>query len=382
MLLSTACAGAAASATLGELTWRGQLDLVAASRGGALALNALNRGDTPFDTYRLRLFAEGPVAPGIDIFTQIMLQEDLGVSVYGAYAMWTPLAGRDLRVIGGKIPWRIGTYAERSYSTRNPLIGTPLMYHYHTSLRADRLPPGPDALADAAGTGQYGPIYDATGRGYRGMPIVYDHCWDAGVMVTGSARPIEYSAGFVNGTPGNSIPGNDRNNGRSWLGRAGLQPWPGVRLGASASRGPWLGDAFAGQVPPGKTVNAYAQTLVMADAEWLFSRVELRGEGVWNEWQTPTAGDVDLRGGYLEARVGLPSGAFAAGRWDILKFGDVIDSTGAARAWDLDVSRVEAGLGLRVQRGMILKAVYQQTRFLRGSNRRESLCAIQAALAF
>jgi hypothetical protein len=244
------------------------------------------------------------------------------------------------------------------------------------------LPPGPDALADAAGTGQYGPIYDATGRGYRGMPIVYDRCWDAGVMVTGSARPIEYSAGFINGTPGNSTPGNDRNNGRSWLGRFGLQPWPGVRLGASASHGPWLADAFAGEVPPGKTVNAYAQTVVMADAEWLFSRVELRGEGVWNEWQTPTAGDVDLHGGYLEARVGLPSGAFAAGRWDVLKFGDVIDSTGAARAWDLDVSRIEAGLGLRVQRGTIVKAVYQQTRFLRGSDRRESLYALQAALAF
>jgi len=375
-------ASAASAGPLGDLEWRGQFDMVAASRGGAFALNALNRGDTQFDTYRLRLFAEGPVAEGIDVFTQIMFQEDLGVTLHGAYAMWTPAPALDLHVIGGKIPWRIGTYAERTYAQKNPLIGTPLMYHYHTSLRSDRLVPSADALADAAGTGQYGPVYDSTGRGYRGMPIIYDRCWDAGIVATGSVRPVEFSAGFVNGTPGASNPGNDRNNGRSWLGRLGLQPWPGVRVGASFSRGPWMPDAFGTQLPPGKTVNGYQQTLLMADGEWMFSTVELRGEGVWNEWQTPTAGDVDVRGGYLEARVGLPAGAFAAGRWGVLKFGDVTDSTGAARAWDQDVSRIEAGLGYRVRRGAIVKGVYQQTRFLRGSDRRESVYALQAALAF
>lgn len=380
-LMALAASGAAA-AGLGDLRWRGQLDLVAATRGGAFALNGLNRGDTYFDTYRLRLFAEGPVAEDIDVFVQMMMLEDLGVAVHGAYAMWTPLAGQDLHVIGGKIPWRIGTYAERTYSNRNPLVGAPLIYQYHTSLRSDRLPPDADALANAAGTGQSGPVYDASGRGYRGMPIVYDRCWDAGVMLAGSARPFEYGAGFVNGTPGNPVAGNDRNNGKSWLGRLGAQPWPGVRAGFSASRGPWIADAFADQMPPGRTVNDYAQTLLMADLEWMFSTVELRGEGLWNEWQTPTAGDVDLRGGYVEAKVGLPSGVFAAGRWGVLRFGDVVDSTGAARAWDHDVSRLEAGLGYRVRRGAILKAVYQRTWFLRGSDRRESLCALQAALAF
>jgi len=381
-LLLALATGTAAAAGMGDLRWRGQLDLVAATRGGAFALNGLNRGDTQFDTYRLRLFAEGPVADGIDVFTQIMMLEDLGVAVHGAYAMWTPLTGEDLHVIGGKIPWRIGTYAERTYSHRNPLVGTPLMYQYHTSLRPDRLPPDADALAGAAGTGQSGPVYDTSGRGYRGMPIVYDRCWDFGVMLTGSARPLEYSAGFVNGTPGNPSAGNDRNSGRSWLGRLGAQPWPGVRAGVSASRGPWIGDTFAGQMPPGRTVNGYAQTLAMADLEWLFSTLELRGEGLWNEWQTPTAGDVDLHGGYLEAKIGLPSGAFAASRWGVLKFGDVVDSTGAARPWDHDVARVEAGIGYRVQRGAILKAVYQRTWFLRGLDRRESLYALQAALAF
>lgn len=382
MACAAACASTAAASSLSDLQWRGQLDLVAATRGDAFALNALNRGDTQFDTYRMRLFAEGPVAEQLDVFAQLMLQEDLGVTVYGAYAMWTPVADRDLHVIGGKIPWRIGTYAERTYAQKNPLIGTPLLYHYHTALRSDRLVPGPEALADAAGTGQYGPVYDASGRGYRGMPIIYDRCWDAGVMATGSLRPVEFSAGFVNGAPGASNPGNDRNNGRSWLGRFGLQPWPGVRVGASYSRGPWMPDAFQPQLPAGRTVNGYAQTVVMADAEWLFSTVELRGEGAWNEWETPTAGDVDVRGGYLEAKLGLPSGAFAAARWGVLKFGDVIDSTGAARPWDHDVARIETGLGYRIQRGAILKAVYQQTRFLRAVDRRESLYALQLALAF
>jgi hypothetical protein len=371
-----------AMAAASDLRWRGQFDAVAASRGGAIALNALNRGDTMFDTYRLRLFAEGRVADGFDVFAQTLVQEDLGFSLYGAYAMWTPIEHAGLHVIGGKIPWRIGTYAERTYAPRNPLIGVPLMYHYHTSLRPDRLPPNADALAGAAGSGQDGPVYDAGGRGYRGMPVVYDRCWDFGIMALGGARPFEFSAGFVNGTPGAPNAGNDRNNGRSWLGRVGVQPWPGVRVGVSGSHGPWLADTFADQMPAGRTVNGFAQRLLMADAEWLFARIELRGEGLWNEWQTPTAGDVDLRGGYVEGRVGLESGAFIAGRWDVLRFGDVVDSTGAARAWDDDLARFEGGAGYRVQRGVTLKAVYQRTWFLRGSERRESLYALQGVFEF
>jgi hypothetical protein len=377
-----AAANAARAAGMDDLEVRGHLDLVAASRGPAFALNTYNRGDSPFDAYRLRLFVEGPVADGVEVYTQLLFHDDLGASVLGAYGMWTPWAERDHHLIAGKIPWRIGTYAERTYSDRNPLIGTPLIYQYHTSLRADRLPPNADALANAAGTGQFGPVYDAAGRGFRGMPIVYDRCWDFGVMLTGSARPFEYSAGYVNGTPSAATPGNDRNNGKSWLGRAGLQPWPGVRMGISGSFGPWLSDAFASQMPAGHTVNDYAQQLVMADAEWLVSRLELRAEGLWNVWETPYAGDAEMRGASVEARIGLPSGAFAAGRWNVLRFGDVIDSTGAARGWDLDVARIEAGLGYRLQRGVIVKAVYQRTMFLRDSDVEESLYAVQAAIAF
>ncbi len=382
-LAGVLCSAVSASAAgLDDLRWRGSLDLVGAGRGAAFTLNQFNHGDSQFDTYRLKLFAEAPVARGVDVFSQLLFQEELGVSIIGAYAMLTPVETRDLHLIAGKIPWRIGTYAERTYANRNPLIGTPLLYQYHTALRADRLVPSADALAAAAGTGPFGPVYDASGRGFRGMPIVYDRCWDAGVMLTGSERPVEYSAGIVLGAPGAANPGGDRNNGKSWLGRVGLQPWPGVRVGVSGSYGPWMPDAFADRLPPGKTVNGYAQKLIMADAEWLVSRVELRGEAAWNAWETPTAGDAEVRGGYLEARVGLTAGAFAAGRLGVLRFGDVIDSTGAARAWDLDVSRFEGGIGYRVQRGLIVKAIGQRTTFLRGSGRHETLYAVQAAFAF
>lgn len=374
--------GMAGAAGLDDLRVRGHLDLVWPSRGPAILLNALNRGDSQFDPYRLRLFVEGEVADGVQVYTQFLFHEDLGASVLGAYAMWTPLEVRDLHLIAGKIPWRIGTYGERTYSNRNPLIGTPLLYQYHTSLRADRLPQSADALAAAAGQGQFGPVYDASGKGFRGMPVVYDRCWDFGVMLTGSERPFEYSVGYVNGTPSASVPDHDSNNGKSILGRAGVQPWPGVRLGVSAAYGPYLSDGFAAQMPAGRTVGDYAQQLVMADAEWLVSTVELRGEAAWNTWETPFAGDVDLTAGYVEAKVGLPSGAFAAGRWDVVRFGDVIDSTGAAVAWDLDVARVEAGLGYRVNRGTIVKGVYQRTIFLRDSDYRESLYALQVAIAF
>ncbi len=101
----------------------------------------------------MRLFANSDLGNGFQVYTQALLSDAAMVRVYGAYVTYTPYPGLDLHVMAGKIPWRIGTYGPRTYSDKKPLIGTPLTYQYHTSLRGDRLVPGADALLSAAGTG-------------------------------------------------------------------------------------------------------------------------------------------------------------------------------------------------------------------------------------
>src|SRR5262249_32569930 len=182
-----------------EIRWRGLLDVALTERGEAYDLNLLTRGDASFDAYGLRLFADGQVGQRIGIFTQIVLRDASGVYVEGAYATITPDPGRDLHLLAGKVPWAIGTYAPRSYSHRNPLVGTPLMYQYHSTLVWYAIPPSADALLAEAGSGQFGVGY---GFGGFGMPVADDSYWDVGVTVTGSQRPLEYAAGMVMGTPG------------------------------------------------------------------------------------------------------------------------------------------------------------------------------------
>jgi hypothetical protein len=358
LALALALAGPAGAE---ELRIHGQLDLTESNRGRPLELNLLMHGDTPFDAYRLRLFVEGNASPAIQVFAQALLDEPYQAGAYGAYVVVTPSPSRDLHLVAGKIPWLIGTYAPRTYSDKKPLIGTPLMYFYHTTLRVDRLVPNADALLAAAGTGQYGPTYDASGRGFKGMPVVYDACWDFGGMVTASMRPLEFAGGFVNGTPGVPAAGQDGNGSKSVLGRVGLVPVPAIRLGVSGAYGAYLPERLSPGIPGGRSATDFHQRLMMADAAFSAGHLDLIAEGFTNTWETPTVGELDVRGYYAEGKLGFGAAFYAAGRWESMRFGELARSNGEREPWDYDLDRLETGLGYRLARQAILKAVFQRT---------------------
>jgi hypothetical protein len=337
----------------------GLLDLVATGNSAAIPLNSLYRGDTSFDAYRLRLFVDGAVTDRIQVHTQLLFAETSGARAFGAYVVADPWVGRDLRFLAGELPWLIGAFGPRSYSDKNPLIGHPMMYQYHTTLRPDQLVSDADALLGQAGSGNDGVNYASGGRAQRGMPIVYDQWWDFGVGIEGSHRPLEFAAGILNGTPGYTEPARDENGGKSIVGRVGLVPTAGARFGVSLAYGPYLAGDFAGSLPAGRRAEDYHQRLGMADAEWSIAHLTLRAEGYANAWETPTVGDLRVRGFYAEGKYTLPAGLYVAGRYEIMRFSDLRDSTGAARPWDKNWDRTEVGAGYRIARGAVVKVAYQ-----------------------
>jgi hypothetical protein len=343
-----------------EIEWRGLLDLVIAEDSPAFEGNRFTRHDGAFDPYRLRLFADGHVDEHVQVLGQVVLDDGAGLYVDGAYVIFTPWPERDLRLMAGKLPWAIGTWGPRTYSNKNPLIGTPLMYQYHTTLLWYDVPPNADALLATAGAGQLNVDYHGFPEGI-GMPIIDDSYWDVGVTLAGSQRPFEYALGVVAGAPGWGSTGKDDNSGKSVLGRIGLAPIPALRLGVSASYGPYLNRRVNASLPAGNDVDQYAQKLVMADLEFQIAHFELHAEGVQNTWETPTVGDLDVDAGYAELKVATSSGMFVAGRYDVERFGKIEDSTGAEHPWDFDVDRLEAGLGYRFTRDATAKLVYQRT---------------------
>ena len=187
-LAALAALTAPASAPASEIKVRGLLDVVAAPRGAAFEGNILTRDDCPFDAYGARVFGDAQVDPRLQVSLQVMLRDASSIYVDGAYAIFTPSRTRDLHVQAGKIPWPIGTYAPRTYSNHNPLIGTPLMYQYHSTLLWYELVPSADALIATSGSGQYGVNYYGYAEG-RGMALIDDSYWDVGVTVIGSTRP-------------------------------------------------------------------------------------------------------------------------------------------------------------------------------------------------
>ncbi len=376
-------AAAAASVHAAEIQVHGLLDVVAAERGLAYDHNVLIRGDSPFDAYGVRVFAEGQVNSRLQVFAQSILRDATSIYVDGAYALFTPSPARDLHLLAGKVPWPIGTYAPRTYSNRNPLIGTPLMYQYHTTLLWYEVVPSADALLATSGSGQYGVNYNGYPEG-RGMALVDDSYWDVGVTLVGSARPLEYSLGVMAGTPGWGSTSQDENSGKSVLGRLGVAPLPGVRFGCSGSYGPYLNESLNPELPAGDAADDYHQKLGMTDVELLAGDVEVRAEGARNVWETPTVGDLKVSSGYVELKYSLSFGAFLAGRWDAMRFGEIADSTGARRPWDTNVTRLETGVGYRFDRNAVGKIIVQRTRLERatGVDRELSLVAAQLSVSF
>lgn len=363
LAITIALALSAASAVRAEeaqrIHLRGLLDLVVHNDNHAADLVRFSEDASPLESQRLRLFADGNVSGNVDVFTQVIFAQN-EIVLDGAYALITPWRERDLHVMAGKIPWPIGTWAPRTYSNKNPLIVSPLMYQYHTSLRWDATPPNVDALLAAAGTGWEGADY-GSGPGMPGMPIVDDYGWDFGVVGLGSVSKLEFSAGLTNSAPGWGSPGEDANDGKAVMGRLGFVPTAGLRFGVSAAQGAYLGEWVRYAMAPGKTEADYPQTLVMGDFSYEHGHFDLRAEGFANAWETPHVGTLRSQGGYAEGRYGFDNGLWLAVRGEAMRFSDVT-SGAITRPWDDEVDRFDSGVGYRIARGAALKANWQRMR--------------------
>ena len=344
-----------------RMTPRALLDVGWVSHETGRLYNRHSQGDSQFDPYRMRLFLDAQVTPQLAVFAQSILHEGaMPIVLDGAYARWTPWAERDLHVQAGKIPWPIGTWGPRTYSDRNRLIGSPLMYQYHTSLPWNAVPWSVDELVSEAGHGQTGLFYG--GEHSYGMVVVDDRWWDFGIAALGSTHGLEFSLGATQSSPGWPEPNADDTPGNGYLGRIGLAPVPALRVGVSGAYGPWMPTWSEWAVPPGGSLRDYAESMVMLDASLSLDRLDLQGEGYDKSWETLRTGTLRMRGGYLETSVMMPAGWWLAARAEAMRFGEVTPSNGIPRPWDDDVDRLEIGAGYRLSQDVRAKVAWQRNR--------------------
>ncbi len=347
-----------------QVQWSGSLDIahkvdVAQEEGEENAtLNTTPKGQSPFSLVRARLFADAEVTDGVTVLTTILWDEGLGhFDMEGAYVVFSQVSGREaLNLQVGKMATPYGRFASRSFATVNPLIGIPLIYQYFSSVRGNTVPA--NAAQQLAWRNSATAAYQT-----RGLPTIYDACWNTGVQLFGSTPHVAFALALTKGAVSN--PAASDNDGAQLVGRIGVQPSMGLQLGLSAAWGPYLesGAAESPAFPEGKSVEDYKQLLMGFDAAYSVGRWEFTKELMRNRWEVPNLvpGDDALTnmGGYVEGIVGLRPGLNGSLRAGRINYGEIDDGTGADIAWDYDVTRVETGLEYYLTRATHLKGVVQ-----------------------
>jgi predicted porin len=187
--------------------------------------------------------------------------------------------------------------------------------------------------------------------------------YPTGVEVHAGSEPIEASVSLAAGSP--SVPGIDTAAGGVQVsGRVAYRPVPGLRLGASASHGPFLSQSIVDLLESRGIGAANGQTAAGADVEYSFGYWVLRSEAIYSRWKIPAiaaplvSDPLRAFAVYLEGRYRIRPGLYAAARVDRLDFSDITGNAGTM-PWDAPVRRVEAGGGYSLSRNLLLKMVYQ-----------------------
>jgi hypothetical protein len=320
----------------------------------------------------------------LSVLAEIRTENGENLQAYALYARLRPWTGRAFDVQIGRVPPTFGAFSRRTYPADNLLIGSPLPYQYLTSLRPDSLPANADELLQMRGRGWLSTFSVGSVEARNGVPLVSAIRWDTGVQAHATGRFVEGTFAVTTGTLANPLVSDD-NAGKQVAGRVVFKPTPGLVLGASGARGPFVARTAARAAGLEGDSGALTQTAWGADAEYSRGYYLIRFEAIVSDWRVPMAHDEDdtLRATALtvEGRYKIVPGLYVAARGDHLGFSRVTGVTGR-NGWDAPVDRVEIGGGYSVQRNLMLKLAFQHNRRAGGRTRTMSVLATQAVFWF
>jgi hypothetical protein len=192
--------------------------------------------------------------------------------------------------------------------------------------------------------------------------------WDTGVQAhAGTADGlVNATASVTTGTLSNPL-FHDDNDGHQAAGRVEFRPLPGLIVGTSAARGPFVSSAVVRALPSDVRGGTFTQTAWGGDVEYSRGYYLLRLESIVSRWRLPRVSppflDEPLQAvsTSVEGRYKITPGFYAAARFDRLAFSDVA-GTVETGPWDAPVTRVEAGVGYSIMRNLQLKTSVQHNR--------------------
>lgn len=280
-------------------------------------------------TGSLRLWAAGDIAPGLQGFALGSLHggdaciEDpceTESDLEQAWLRWTVPGGARLMIEAGRILTPIGDFPRRYLSTDNPLIGIPSDYSVAY----------PDGMAVA---------------GWAGL---------ADYKVAVVDQPLY--ADWYGPVPGSAF--------RPMIG-AGVTPVVGLRFGAFATRGPYLGQDADTALAAGAAWQDYDQSVYGAEVQFSRGHFELHGQFARSAYEVPGFAERAYGKTYwIEPRYTFTPRLFAAlraGQNDYPYIAPIYGTTWIASS--ARVADLEVGIGYRVLPDLLVKASYRRDRW-------------------
>ena len=342
----------------GRVTVTADLTATAGARDDEAFFNYTDYERNALRTFRAALTAHWQPLAQLSALAEVRTDDFAGVEIAAAYLRVRPVRSVPLDIQVGRIPPVFGVFGRRAYQADRLLIGYPLAYQYLTSLRTDALPASPQDLLVMRGRGWQSSFPVGSTYAGPGLPVISAFRWDTGVQAHWTNGTIEAAASLTQGTLG-SPRVKDNNGGKQVAARLAVQPSAAVKIGGSVARGAWIDDAV-----PLDTAGA-DQTAVGADLEVAAGRWLLRSEMIWSRWdvpflETPAEGRrVSALATWVEGRYRLSPRLYLAGRVDRLGF-STLTAAGVSRTWDAGVRRVEAGVGVTLDRNLVWRTVLQR----------------------
>jgi len=324
-LLLAACLSALARPGQAEerLLVRGLGDVEAWNTGPDSEAFSRDNGETAA-LGRLRLWAVGVFTDQLHV---VLVGDVVGGDASGydklegnleqAYVRYDFGAAAPLIVQGGKLTQPLGNFSRRYYSDQNPLIGDPLDYELSYPL---------------------------------------------GIQVNGAVSWFDYMVAVVDGPFTREDYDSEPESSLRPALAAGVTPITGLRVGAYYTQGEYLSLIAETWLLPGKALSDYHERVTGLDVQYSIGHFELNGEVTQTRLEVPAAENARGRIWYVEPKYTFSPRWYAALRWERG------DQAVAYWIWDAiwsaeqqRVDNLEAAVGFRIDRGLLVKASYRTT---------------------
>jgi hypothetical protein len=315
--------------------------------------------------WRLDLFADAAISDNVFFLSNLRIVQDQIFHIDLLALKLTDIAGTGVNVEAGEIDLPFGSLGERRFPKNNPFYRLPLLHEHLTTLRSSNYQLWiPDARYTRAGDG---------------IRLVDQGLYDVGAKLYGGVGIFDYWVAVINGmvsatstySTNYGLSGLNSKKGLGTIIRIAATPMTGLTIGSSYATGAFL-DEYGGTDVYGTAYHSsdIRQHALEADVDFSIEHLRLYAEGIYNVWTfTDLLGsDLTALGYSIEGEYTVVPRVTVAARAGELFF-NTIDALipglyGAgpyaySGRWDHNVLRIEGALGYRVERAVLVKAVYE-----------------------